>query len=142
MKKILVILVILVLALTGIFVYAGLSKNQGDSGITRDEVYVLPTDIENSIGSSNEPPSSPKTYSIDIEDFAYSIEELRIKMGDTVVWTNQDNVMHTVTSDSGNELDSEFLSKGESYTSTFNTRGTYDYYCSPHPYITGTIVVE
>ena len=57
-------------------------------------------------------------------------------------WTNRDSVRHTVTSDSGNELDSELLSQSGSYSHTFAQTGTYDYHCKPHPYMTGTIIVE
>ncbi|MFH1325556.1 MAG: cupredoxin family copper-binding protein [archaeon] len=80
---------------------------------------------------------------IEIKNFAFQPNELTISQGDTVVWTNKDaGVKHTVTSDSGNELDSELLSKGESYSHTFNEKGTFDYHCTPHPYMEGKVIVE
>jgi plastocyanin len=53
-----------------------------------------------------------------------------------------DSVMHTATSDSGSELASTSLSKGESYTHTFTTPGTYNYHCAVHPSMKGKIIVE
>lgn len=67
---------------------------------------------------------------------------LRVRVGDTVTWRNDDSVAHTVTSDSGDELDSPLLSPGESWQHTFTQPGTYDYHCVPHPGMTGRIVVE
>ncbi len=79
---------------------------------------------------------------IKIENFAYSPQTLTIKQGESVTWINGDSAIHTVTSDSGSELDSELLSKDDSYAHTFNEKGVFDYHCTPHPYMTGTIVVE
>ena len=86
--------------------------------------------------------TTPETHYVDIEDFSYEERTLSIKKGDTVVWTNKDNVGHTVTSDSGSELSSSLLSRGKSYSHTFTETGTFDYHCKPHPYMKGTIVVR
>ena len=86
--------------------------------------------------------TTSKTYSAEIEDFAFAPAELRIKKGDTVVWTNRDSVKHTVTSNSGTELDSKLLNMGESYSHTFTKTGTYQYHCRPHSSMKGTIIVE
>ncbi len=92
------------------------------------------------------PPSAPtessKTYNIDIKSFAFSPSTLTIKKGDKVVWTNKDSAGHTVTSDFGNELNSGTLSNGESYSHTFNTAGTFEYHCAPHPFMKAKIIVE
>ena len=85
---------------------------------------------------------SPQTYDIEISGFSFQPQELRIKQNDVVVWTNQDSAMHTVTSDLGNELNSNSLSTGQSYSHTFNEKGKFDYHCTPHPYMKGKIVVE
>ncbi|MEK6842765.1 MAG: plastocyanin/azurin family copper-binding protein, partial [Nanoarchaeota archaeon] len=54
--------------------------------------------------------TNPKTYTLDIKSFAFQTPELAIKAGDAVTWTNLDSTAHTVTSDSGSELDSKSLS--------------------------------
>jgi amicyanin len=67
-----------------------------------------------------------------------------VKVGTKVTWTNQDSVGHDVVADteSPDAPKSDLLRKGESYSFTFNKAGTYTYYCSPHPYMKGTVIVE
>jgi plastocyanin len=79
------------------------------------------------------------SHEVDIVDFAFSPQTLVIQAGDTVTWTNLDVVEHTAT---GASFDSGLLAQGESYSLTFTTPGTYDYLCTPHPTMTGTIVVQ
>ena len=81
------------------------------------------------------------THSVTIADFAFSPPMLTITAGDTVTWTNEDSVVHTATSATG-AFDSGDLTEGESFAFTFTTPGTYAYICSPHPDMTGQIVVQ
>ena len=78
--------------------------------------------------------------SVEIKNFAFDPDTVTIKVGQTVTWTNQDSVVHTVTGDGG--IDSDGLSKGKSYSKTFDTEGTFDYHCTPHPQMTGQVIVE
>jgi amicyanin len=78
--------------------------------------------------------------SVEIKNFAFEPKTVTIKLGQTVTWTNQDSVVHTVTGDGG--IDSDDLSKGKSYSKTFDTEGAFDYHCSPHPQMTGKVIVE
>lgn len=80
------------------------------------------------------------THEIPIANFAFVPEELTITAGDTVTWTNEDVVIHTATSVDG-AFDSGDLAQGESWSMTFNTPGTYDYLCTPHPFMVGRIIV-
>jgi amicyanin len=84
--------------------------------------------------------SRAATHQVDIVDFAFSPAELTITVGDTVTWTNRDQMIHTATSVNG-AFDSGDLDVGESYSLTFTAPGTYDYLCTPHPSMTGRIVV-
>ena len=81
------------------------------------------------------------THAVAIADFAFSPATLTITAGDTVTWTNEDQIEHTATSTTG-AFDSGLLGQGESYSFTFTTPGTYDYLCTPHPSMTGQIVVQ
>ena len=81
------------------------------------------------------------THAVAIADFAFSPATLAIAAGDTVTWTNEDAVAHTATSTTG-AFDSGLLDQGESFSLTFTTPGTYDYLCTPHPSMTGRIVVQ
>jgi len=80
------------------------------------------------------------THAVAIVDFAFAPATLTITAGDTVTWTNDDDVAHTATSTAG-AFDSGLLDQGDSYSLAFTTPGTYDYLCTPHPSMTGRIVV-
>ena len=76
----------------------------------------------------------------------YSPPEITIELNDEVEWGNADTVTHTVTSGnptdgSDGTFDSSFLGVGESFSYTFNEPGTFDYYCTLHLWMTGTINV-
>jgi len=77
---------------------------------------------------------------VKIETFAFGPQELRVKAGTTVTWTNEDDIPHTVVSP--NNFRSKALDTEGSYSFTFTTPGIYKYFCSLHPHMTGTIVVE
>ena len=86
--------------------------------------------------------TSPQTYEINIQSFAFSPKELTIQVGDTITWTNLDSSSHTITSDSGTELSSPNFGRNGVYSHTFNTVGTFAYHCALHPNMKGTITVE
>jgi plastocyanin len=79
--------------------------------------------------------------SVRIEDFAFAPRTLTISVGDRVTWTNRDAIEHTATARSG-AFDTGLLGDGESRTVRFTKAGTYRYLCTPHPTMTGTIVVR
>lgn len=81
------------------------------------------------------------TSAVEIKDMAFSPSNITVKKGTKVTWTNKDTVSHTVTSDSGSTMDSELLSKGDTYSVTFDEVGSFDYHCTPHPAMTGTVTV-
>lgn len=87
------------------------------------------------------PARAGTSHSVEISDFAFNPATLTIQVGDTVTWTNLDQVEHTATSTSG-AFDSGMLAQNASYSVTFTEQGTYDYLCTPHPTMTGRIVVE
>ena len=100
------------------------------------------TTIPTTAQTTTTTPIGGKTVNIEISGFAFNPRSIKINKGDTVVWTNMDSVPHTVTSDSGNELDSKTLSRGDTYSHTFGTAGTFSYHCNIHLSMTGTITVE
>lgn len=77
---------------------------------------------------------------VQIVNFAYSPANIQVKAGATVTWTNQDTAPHTVTFKNGMK-DSGILQKGQTFNYTFTTPGTYQYYCTVHPYMTATVTV-
>ncbi len=105
-----------------------------------------------SINPTTEHPTNPGTppfpetptlnREIIIKSFVFSPSTLNIRVGDSVMWINQDATPHTVTSDSGNELYSSTLSQSNSYSHTFDNAGTYDYHCKIHPMMKGKVIVS
>jgi len=95
-------------------------------------------------GSGSEPPSlSDNAVIVRIVDFAFEPQEIEIEVGQTIAWVQEDSAPHTVTStDPVDVLDSETLNQTEVYEFTFDTAGTYEYFCSIHPAMTGTVIVN
>lgn len=85
------------------------------------------------------PPSEPEGNTVIIEDYAFQPAEITIQSGESVTWINKDSVKHTAT---GGSFDSGLFGKDESFQQTFDATGTYDYICTPHPYMKGTVIVE
>ena len=74
-----------------------------------------------------------------IEDFYFEPANVAIQPGDTIIWTNEGNTPHTVTSDDG-QFDSGVLNPGQSFAVTFTGGdGTLTYHCKIHPSMTGSV---
>lgn len=84
-----------------------------------------------------------ETNMVKISNFEFLPSKIKVKKGTTVTWTNEDTIRHDVKPDRETEefKASELLGKGESYAVTFNTAGIYNYFCSPHSYMKGTVEV-
>jgi plastocyanin len=78
---------------------------------------------------------------VKIDNFSFGPETLTIPAGTTVRWTNRDDIPHTVVSDD-KVFKSKVLDTDEQFTYTFAKPGTYKYFCSIHPKMTGTVVVQ
>jgi len=82
---------------------------------------------------------------VNIQNFSYMPQTLTIPAGTTVTWTNNDPTQHTVTWDD-RSVDSGLLAQGQTFTHTFDTPGTYGYFCIPHGSpgagMFGTVVVQ
>ena len=78
---------------------------------------------------------------IGIRNFQYNPRIISIPRSATVTWLNDDNVDHTAT-DKDAAWDSTIIHSEESETLTFDTPGTYNYYCTIHPYMTATLTVR
>lgn len=96
---------------------------------------------------SNKPQQSSKnaveTNLVSYEDFRVMPQTIRVKKGTTVTWVNRDTAKHDVTPERESEEfeASELFGKSEMHSVTFDTVGIYNYYCSPHPYMKGTVEV-
>lgn len=99
-----------------------------------------PTPSGSGTGTGTGSTESDGNATVTIENFAFAPTSVEIKTGGSVVWTNKDSATHTVTGDGG--IASGDLAQGKSYTKTFDAAGTYNYSCSIHPSMTGTVVVK
>jgi plastocyanin len=78
------------------------------------------------------PPVSQPTHLVTIRNFAYSPSTINVAPGDTVTWRNEDSAPHTVTSDTGTELQSPSIGQGGTYQHIFASAGSFSYHCNIH----------
>ncbi len=78
---------------------------------------------------------------VKIDNFSFGPQTLTVSVGTTVVWTNRDDIPHTVVSPDG-VFKSKVRDTDEKFSYTFIKAGTYPYFCSVHPKMTGKIVVQ
>jgi plastocyanin len=78
---------------------------------------------------------------VKIDNFTFAPQRLTVPAGTTVTWTNEDDIPHTVVATTL-AFRSKALDTDDKFTFTFTAPGAYEYFCSLHPHMTGTIVVE
>lgn len=132
LKTVLIIgLSVIILSITGVSISCNSSTSVPTT--TGSELPTTP--------SPGESPTAPPQIEVAIEDFAFTPATLNIPAGTTVIWYNHDAVIHTVTA-RDNSFDSGSLSEDDTFSHTFETKGSFDYYCIIHPYMTGEVTVE
>jgi plastocyanin len=85
--------------------------------------------------------AGPPTIDIKIDNFSFTPPTITVKAGTQVTWTNADDIPHTVVSDD-HTFKSKVLDTDEKFMFTAGKPGTYSYFCSIHPKMTGKLVVE
>ena len=85
--------------------------------------------------------SSAATSEVKIDNFSFGPQTLTVPVGTTVTWTNRDDIPHTSVSTDG-LFKSKVMDTDEKFSYTFAKAGTYPYYCTIHPKMTGKIVVQ
>ena len=85
----------------------------------------------------------PESVDVKIDNFSFGPASLTISVGSTVTWTNRDDIPHTVVSaDDPKVFKSKVLDTDEKFSFTFTRAGTYAYFCSIHPKMTGKVIVQ
>jgi plastocyanin len=79
---------------------------------------------------------------VSMEGIKFNPAQVTVKAGDTVTWTNNDTVGHDVTGDSFKSGDAGGLANGDTFEFTFDKAGTFDYVCTVHPGMEGSVTVE
>jgi plastocyanin len=92
-----------------------------------------------SVKANDQPSAANATVKID--NFAFGPQTITVPVGTTVTWTNSDDIPHTAVSTDG-VFKSKVMDTDEKFSYTFSKAGTYSYFCSVHPKMTGQIVVK
>jgi plastocyanin len=93
---------------------------------------VIPTSAQNAAPAS----------AVSIDNFTFTPASLTVKTGTTVTWSNKDDIPHGIASSTNAFKKSQALDTDDSFSFTFTTPGSYQYFCYLHPHMVGTIVVE
>src|SRR5271163_1131107 len=88
-----------------------------------------------SVTANDQPPA------VKIDNFSFGPQTLTVPVGATVTWTNSDDIPHTAVSTEG-VFKSKVMDTDEKFSFTFTKAGTYPYYCTIHPKMTGKVVVQ
>jgi len=96
--------------------------------------------------TAGSPDSSAKTpqratAEVKVDNFSFGPTTLTVAVGTTVTWTNRDDIPHTIVS-TEKVFKSKVLDTDEKFSFTFDKAGTYPYFCSIHPKMTGSVVVQ
>jgi amicyanin len=78
---------------------------------------------------------------VTIDNFTFTAPELTVAVGTTVKWVNHDDIPHNVV-DKNKAFRSKALDTDDSYSFTFASAGTFDYFCGLHPHMQGKIIVK
>ncbi len=142
-----VIAVVAVLGIVGV-VMANKAKDttpsSGTSTVsTQDDMSSMDmANANKSQATGNQTDLTSKTeVSMDISNFAFAQKSIKIKKGTKITWTNQDEAHHNVVASEDGGPKGQLLAKGESYSFTFDTVGTFNYHCEPHPYMKAVVNV-
>jgi len=138
MKRGFFLIILGILSISGLLiaVSCGTSSQTTSTAPNTDTQTTPPT------GGTPGPDFTPgPTAEVIIDNLTFSPETLTVTPGTTVTWLNQESVTHTVSSLSG-AFESGSMSPGDSFSFTFNDKGIFEYRCSLHPTMRGTVTVE
>jgi len=139
MKKVIIAVVVVIVVGGGIWLAVGRNKNTPASSNSTSTSSSSNSSTTSSSASNNAPTATDK---VDIANMAFSPADITVKKGTSVTWTNQDSIQHTVTENDGKSGPSSSpLDQGKSYSFTFNDTGTFNYHCSIHPEMIGSVTV-
>ena len=86
--------------------------------------------------------AQPAPVTVKIDNFTFNAAVITVPVGTTVTWVNNDDIPHTVVADDKKTFRSKVLDTDDKFSFTFNTPGTFGYFCSIHPHMTGKVVVK
>jgi plastocyanin len=144
-KGIVAAVVVVIVAIAAWYAFGNKNSNNNSSlygNNNNSSANQTPANNNNTPQNNADTTQPESTNKVSIANMSFSPTQITVNKGDTVTWTNNDSTTHTVTSDSGSELDSGNIQPGSDFTHTFSQTGTFKYHCSIHPYMTGSVVVK
>lgn len=129
-----IIVIIALVVIATAFVVTSSKKNN-------DATPVKPSNSTSTADTSVDSSKAVASDSVTIENYAFGPDAIKVKVGTTVTWTNKDAVRHSVVGDNASMPNGPLFGKGETYKYTFTKVGTFTYYCGPHPYMHGSVIV-
>jgi amicyanin len=112
----------------------------GMSGQAMPAMSGMPSPPASASATTADAPAPQGGTAVSISDFKFNPATLTVPVGATVTWTNKDEEPHTLAAKDGS-FHSPGMDTNATYSFTFTTAGSYDYICSIHPFMTGTVVV-
>lgn len=137
-KTLVAIVVVIILAVGG---WLAFGNKSSDNNSTSGNNNSSQANSNNSSANSNQ---SSASGTVSIQNMQFTPPQVTVAKGGTVTWTNNDSITHTVVDDLtgvGGPASGD-IAPGQSYTFTFNKTGSFQYHCSIHPSMRGTIVVK
>lgn len=147
-KTIIIIAVVIVIGIGVYYIFFSSGSSQTPTNTSQTNTPPVSNNASTNIPTPAAPVSNapttpaPANVTVSIKNFFFSPSTLTVKKGAKVIWVNNDSVAHTVTSDSGNLLNSGTLSSGQSFSFTFMNTGSVSYHCNIHPMMKGNVNVE
>jgi plastocyanin len=116
-------------------------KNVWVAGLAMPLMMALALLFAGSPSATANDQSSAANAEVKIDNFVFGPQTITVPVGTTVTWTNKDDIPHTVVSTDG-VFKSKVRDTDETFSYTFSKAGTYPYFCSVHPKMTGKVVVQ
>jgi plastocyanin len=123
-------------------VVAGCGNSDDDDGGGNDAQNTEQPAEQGSAGGGGADAGSGGGAKVSMEGIKFNPASVTVKAGDTVTWTNNDSVGHDVTGDNFKSGDSGGLQNGDTFAQTFDKKGTFDYVCTVHPGMEGSVTVK
>jgi plastocyanin len=130
---------VIFMVLFSIFLAIGCAGNKPATPAETPTVTPVETPVVPVSNVTPQPADQGKIVEVAIQNSAFNPQSVAILTGDTVRWTNMDSIAHTVR---GPTFESKVLEEGDTYEFLFTDAGTYNYNCSIHPSMKGTVIVE
>jgi len=143
MNKILIaVIAVVILGIGGWVIYNHNQSKTDNSSGNSSASSATPSNSNSSASNSSQ--SAAASGTVTIENMMFTPSQITVAKGGTVTWTNKDSIPHTVTDDLSNAGGpaSGNIQPGKTYSFTFDKTGSFQYHCSIHPSMRGTIVVK